>query len=105
MNVQFMTYFKGRKCLRKKLLRFLRFLENSQKFFPAKSKVNREPQNSFPAKRSSFAEPQKFIPVKCLFPKQNTMNTKFSMETIRIQGRSTNLEMVSENFASIRQGS
>ena len=53
----------------------MQFLENSQKFIPAKSKVKRELQKFFPAKRSSFAEPQKFIPVKCLFPKQNTVNT------------------------------
>ena len=62
-------YFKGRKCFRKKLLWFLRFLENLQKFIPANSKVNPEPQKYFPPKRSSFAEPQKSI------PKLNTMNT------------------------------
>ena len=52
--------FKGKKCLWKNLLLFLQFLENSQKFIPTKSKVNREPQ--------------KFFLAKCLFPKQNTMN-------------------------------
>ena len=79
------VYFKGRKCLRKKLLWFLRFLENSQKFIPAKSKVNRQPQKFFPAKRSSFAELQKFIPVKCLFPKQNTMNTSSQWKSLEFK--------------------
>ena len=68
-------YFKGRKCLRKKLLRFLQFLVTLQNFIPAKSKTNRELQKFFPAKRSIFAEPRKLIPVKCLFLKENTMNT------------------------------
>ena len=76
------VYFKGRKCLRKKLLRFL---ENLQKFIPAKSKVNREPQKLFPAKRSSFAESQKFILVKCLFQKQNTMNTSSQLKSFEFK--------------------
>ena len=71
-------YFKGRKW-------FLRFLENSQEFIPAQSKVNREPQKIFPAKRSSFAEPQKFILVKCLFPKQSTMNTSSQWESLEFK--------------------
>ena len=50
----FQAYFKRRKCFHKNLLQFL---ENSQKFIPAKSKVNRELQKFFPGKRSSLAKP------------------------------------------------
>ena len=79
------VYFKRRKCLRKKLLRFLRVLENTQKFIPAKSKVNSESQKFFPAKCSSFAEPQKFIPIKCLFPKKNVLNTSSQWKSLEFR--------------------
>ena len=47
VNTSTNDYFKGRKCLRKKLLQFL---ESSQKFIPTKSKVNCEPQKVFSRK-------------------------------------------------------
>ena len=43
-------YFKGRKCSRKKVLRFLRFWLESQKFIPAKCRDISEPQKYFPRK-------------------------------------------------------
>ena len=62
--------------IRKSLfLQKVRSIVNRKIFFPAKRSTFAEPQKLFPAKPSSFAEPQKFLPVKCLFPKQNTMNT------------------------------
>ena len=87
VNASTNDYFKGRKGLRKKLLQFLRFLEDSQKFFPTKSQVNREPQKFFPAKPSSFAKPQKFFLTKrsSFAEPQNTMNTSSQWKSLEFK--------------------
>jgi len=58
-----LVYLKGRKRLRKKILRFLRYLPKSAKVSSAKSpqSVNRK---SFSAKYSKIGEPQKFFSAK-----------------------------------------
>ena len=87
VNTSTNDYFKGRKCLRKKLLQFLQFLENSQKFIPTKSKVNREPQKLFPVKPSSFVKPQNFFLTKrsSFAEPQNTMNTSSQWKSLEFK--------------------
>ena len=57
--VQSVIYFNGRKCSRKKLLRFCGFWPNPQKFIPAKSSESCQPQKFIPAKSLKFINRKK----------------------------------------------
>ena len=70
-------YFKGRKCLRKKVLRFLRFWLESQKFIPAKCCDISELQKFFPTKFSWLSQLQKFSKIF-----HNYTNHKFFLKKL-----------------------
>ena len=61
-SAEIRNYFRGRKCLRKKVLRFWRFWLKSQKFIPTKYSKISELQKIIPAKYSKISEPQKIFP-------------------------------------------
>ena len=64
---------------------FCSFWKIRKSLFPQKVTSIVNHKIFFPAKRSSVAEPQKFIPVKCLFPKQNTMNTSSQWKSLEFK--------------------
>ena len=71
-------YFNGRKSLRKKVLRFLRFWLKSQKFIPAKYSKICEPQKFFPQKFHDFSNRKSFFrKIFMIFPTAKVFSVKF----------------------------
>ena len=68
----------GRKSLRKKVLRFLRFWLKSQKFIPAKYSKICEPQKFFPQKFHDFSNRKSFFrKIFMIFPTAKVFSVKF----------------------------